>query len=333
MRRSCGAEAALSHTFDEVVSAVTLNAQNFGAKGDGAANDTAALQSALAAAGSFAKSATLFVPPGEYRFTMLDVPSGVTVAGVRGATILKPITNGTTQISRLRVLNAHDVTLRDFTIDETNPTVRTGVYGQISFDNVQRVRVDNVEVIGSSGAGMHAMMATDLVITGCVVHGTLADGIHIQRGSKNVTVAYNHVFDVQDDAIGFVSHAQATAGYCENIVIVGNTLGPSDPDGTGHIGSGIALIGAIGATVVGNTIRGTGSAGIRITSIDEGASGFALAGNILITGNRLYDVGKYTGGIAQQKEGIAIYNARNVNVVANSSTRRWHLASRSRRRV
>ena len=60
-----------------------VNARQFGAKGDGVADDTAALQSALNAA---EKSGPIcFVPPGLYRLQgALTVPAGVTLCGASG---------------------------------------------------------------------------------------------------------------------------------------------------------------------------------------------------------------------------------------------------------
>jgi hypothetical protein len=67
----------------EPPAASRVNARSFGAVGDGAADDTAALQAALEAA--VAKGPVCFVPAGHYRLDgPLTVPPGVTLLGASG---------------------------------------------------------------------------------------------------------------------------------------------------------------------------------------------------------------------------------------------------------
>lgn len=275
-------------------------------------DETAKIQTFLdAAAGQVA-----YFPPGTYTLTMVNGRTGTTIMGAgRGATTFVILGNDSSTNNRIKLYDISDVTLRDFTITETNVLRRVGSFGPISGSNVVRLKVENVEVDGSSGTGMHFMLMKELIVTGCYIHNTMADGLHIQRGSQNVIVSNNIINDNGDDAIGFVSHAEATAGYCMDIVITGNILGPTKTD---YIGAGIALIGIIGANVTGNQITGTASGGIRITSIGEDSEGFAVVGNIVVTGNRISTVGFYAGLVAGQlTSGIDIFNARNVLVANN----------------
>ena len=63
-----------------LVTASYVNARDYGAKGDGQADDTAAIQAALEAAAT--KGPVCFVPAGHYRLNeSLTVPPGVTLAG------------------------------------------------------------------------------------------------------------------------------------------------------------------------------------------------------------------------------------------------------------
>ncbi len=83
-----------------------LNVKDFGAKGDGQADDTAAFQKALDEA-AVSESQTVFAPRGHYRFEgPLNVPTGVTLKGVwesvpahnglRDRGLPKPTDDGTT---------------------------------------------------------------------------------------------------------------------------------------------------------------------------------------------------------------------------------------------
>src|SRR5258706_7600061 len=59
-----------------------LNAIDFGAKGDGIADDTAAIQQALNAAG--ATNGSVFIPQGTYLCSELKVPVGIGIHGLPG---------------------------------------------------------------------------------------------------------------------------------------------------------------------------------------------------------------------------------------------------------
>ena len=74
---------------------INVRYPEYGAVGDATANDTAALQAALTAAGvaaaSTRRAADVFIPPGDYKYsTVLSVPAGVNVKGSGGATRLWP---------------------------------------------------------------------------------------------------------------------------------------------------------------------------------------------------------------------------------------------------
>lgn len=258
----------------------------------------------------------IYFPPGTYRCVNPAPKTGSTVYGVRGMTKFELIGNGLSNgMARMKLYDVNNVTLRDFSIGEVNVTGRTGTFGCISSSGAANILIDGVEVTSGSGTGMHFMSTDNLKIINCTVRNTQADGIHMQRGMSNVFIDSCRVYDNGDDAIGFVSHAQATAGYCTDLTVNNCILGPTKTD---YIGAGIALIGCIGATITGNTIKGTASGGIRITSIGEGSAGFAVVGNIVITGNRITDVGFYAGAVSGQlSSGIDIFNARNVLIASN----------------
>jgi len=76
-------QALSSPEATQTTTAGRVNAREFGAKGDGVADDTRALQAALTAAAE--KGPVCFVPPGHYRLNgSLIVPPGVTLQGASG---------------------------------------------------------------------------------------------------------------------------------------------------------------------------------------------------------------------------------------------------------
>jgi hypothetical protein len=148
------------------------------------------------------------------------------------------------------------------------------------------------------------------------IHDVKADGIHFQRGSEDCTVSNSVIERTGDDSIGFVSHGYTLYGYCRNITITGNILGKHT---AGAPGSGVALIGIIGATVSNNIIQGSALSGIRITAFFNASEGDAVGGNIVVTGNDIANSGIYSGPALPGAvlDGISVYNQRNVKVSNN----------------
>jgi hypothetical protein len=76
---------------DRTASGRTLDVRKYGAKGDGEADDTAAIQAAIDAAGR--DGGTLVFPPGTYLVTSVGLRAGVRYSGY-GATIRRPPRQG-----------------------------------------------------------------------------------------------------------------------------------------------------------------------------------------------------------------------------------------------
>ena len=84
----------------------------YGARGDGATDDTAAVQAALNA------GVDLHAPPGTYMVGTLNVPSGTVLTGAgRGATVFRRINNAPNDGLFSLASNANDVELTSFTLD------------------------------------------------------------------------------------------------------------------------------------------------------------------------------------------------------------------------
>jgi hypothetical protein len=293
----------LSATYEPVV-----NVRAKGIKCDGT-DETTALNAMLAGGGHF------FFPAGTYKFTSLTPASNTVIQGIPGATILAPIGNNTTQNARVQINSVSNVVIRDLTIGETGVVGRIGNYGPISGNGSTDIRIENVEVNASSGTGMHFINCRKVTVDGCWVHGTMADGIHFQRGSSDCSVSNCLVENTGDDSIGFVSHGYTIYGYCKNITITNNTLGRHT---AGAPGSGVALIGIIGATVSNNIIVDSALSAVRVTAFFSGTEGDAVGGNIVIADNLIMNSGIYSGGGGGVvTDGISIYNQRNVKVSGN----------------
>jgi hypothetical protein len=93
--RAVQGEAA---TPDNLCPVDALNVRDFGARGDGTADDTEAFQAALSAAST--RAGVVFVPAGQYRLKgSLDVPAGVTLEGTWRGPHTSHLSIGTTLLS------------------------------------------------------------------------------------------------------------------------------------------------------------------------------------------------------------------------------------------
>jgi hypothetical protein len=80
--QALGADSFFTQRLDDP-KAVTLSAEKFGAKGDGVADDTAALQAAINAVQESTRKGVVFIPEGRYRLTKLVyVWNGIRLVGV-----------------------------------------------------------------------------------------------------------------------------------------------------------------------------------------------------------------------------------------------------------
>src|SRR5438552_10740284 len=98
-------------------SAQAADVRNFGARGDGVANDTAALQAAIDAAGA-AGGGLVAVPSGVYMVDPLALRTGVALVGDGvGATVMRLRASAVEHNDMLHALDTQRVSIRSMTVD------------------------------------------------------------------------------------------------------------------------------------------------------------------------------------------------------------------------
>ena len=131
-----------------------LNVKSFGAKGDDATDDTAAIQSAIdqAAAGN---RGTVFFPPGTYRISSsLVITNQLSLMGSsHGGTILK----ATSSITMIKMENGSEVhDMRLIGNDRTSAnSIAIKIGGNVSYPNVQAV-IKNVMLMTGHYYGIYS---------------------------------------------------------------------------------------------------------------------------------------------------------------------------------
>ena len=142
----------------------------YGAKGDGVADDTVAINTAIAAAVADQAGGTVFLPAGTYKTTsVLVLPAGVTLLGSGPESVLKPVV----------------------TVADVHTGYKSGItVGRGGNASVCSLKIDGnsllgvgLEISGYDDGQIQNFLARDVWITGCVVAGVVIAG------------GYRHTFD------------------------------------------------------------------------------------------------------------------------------------------
>lgn len=191
-----------------VLPAVTVRSVlEFGAVGDGVADDTVAVQRAL---DSVRSGEVLQFPAGRvFRHT------DVLVVRVPGVRVTGPGTLLATNETRSAVfVNADGVRLDGgLVLRMALTTQRYHAYEQMKLRIGRRagVSVQDVLVDGSAAAGVYVGGASGFSLVDLSVRNTRADGIHMTEGSRDGVVTRPTITNSGDDGVAVVSYAADTA--------------------------------------------------------------------------------------------------------------------------
>lgn len=163
-----------SHTADGATKGVApaFNVKDFGAKGDGATDDTAAINSAIQAA---AGGGIVFIPQGVFIADPgvgIILANSVTLQGAGHGSVLK-VKNGSNVLNNfVKAELKSNITIRDLQIDgnranqssSDSQAVHYGIYIATS----PNCRVQNVWVHHTTGVGVHIYNSAGTTVTNCV---------------------------------------------------------------------------------------------------------------------------------------------------------------------
>ena len=194
-------------------SGIVRTPEQYGAVGNGIADDTTALNNVIAACNA---GDTIAIVAGKiYRHTAsLSInKAGITIKGYG-------VIYGSAEATSGVWISADNITIdgvtfrvgpttqRWQTIDQHKLTLNTSVSGAI---------VRNVIIDGSAGAGIFVYGATNYVISDVIVRNTRADAIHNTHGSTNGLIQRPIVRNPGDDGVAIVSYEDTVIPPCSNI--------------------------------------------------------------------------------------------------------------------
>ncbi len=217
---------------------ITVNVKDYGAVGDGATNDTTAINSAIAALTSYS---ALYFPSGNYLVTLgsitaLDSVNYVTIYG-EGARLYSSTTGASGNGLVVNSTCSH-IDIRDLAI------------------------VGSATVRGN-GVGVR-LYSSYSSITNCYISGVSDFAIHVSNDSSS----YNLGTRVENNTIVAPLGDGVHIGAAQDFVVAGNTIRDTGDDGIGIIADDASFIPSRGV-VSGNAIYNGGSDGIRSTEADD----------------------------------------------------------------
>jgi len=318
------------------VAAASLNitAAPYFAKGDGLTDNTAAINQALGDAAASTPRRNVYVPLGTFIHSGVLHIRGVTLSGAGGGTVIQ----ATNPSEGACELSGKDSGIQNCTLvspaakDRMNSSHSAAicVNGATKF-TINKVNVGAEGMMGAASAGILCAdrASSQGVITGNRILNTLADGIHLTAGAKDIQVSGNTLTNTGDDMIAVVSYRK-DGTLVSGVRITKNVCVRQTN------GRGISVVGGNDVIIDHNIIQSSDAAGIYIASEDSydtfAPSNVQVIGNIIRNANQRHTVthgGIYVFGRAASENGAAVpYFARNITISGNTLTNTYYMGIR-----
>lgn len=267
--------------------AIPLSVKNFGAKGDGVTDDTAAIQAAFDYVNAQGGGA-VYLPSGRYR--KADTPgsqwtmySNTTLCGAGDSSVIFWDDKDTVPRSGNDLLacnNANNITFKDFKIEGTALTYtnETNQKQTLTGSVIDGLRIENVTIEKVRYMATAFSYAKNVVMSGNRLDYVVRDGLRCTN-SDNVVITGNTLRRVADDAVALHSLDAATTPS-SGFIVSGNTF-----EGC----QGIKILGAKAASITDNVMRRTIRGPIDIRLPGSGAEGNTPQFSINVSNNVITD--------------------------------------------
>jgi len=265
---------------------VLKDAFYYGAKCDADANDTAAFQAYIDAAGP----GVVEVPAKRTCVvSSLNLPSGTYLrGGGMGSSVLKLGSNigSGGAAGMLTLASASHVTISDLTLDGNRSTFSStnnnAIYGPASGSGLSDIAIDRVEVKSPAGAcalilgPSSAVRDSRIAVRSSYLHDCGYHGVITQGYVDHVSYSHNQVFnwgELVANSVGLVCGRYAT-----DCLIDGNQVSGDLVNETGPSSHGISLDNCANGNVINNYVTSTIGYGIEVGE----CSGVTVGHNVII---------------------------------------------------
>ena len=293
-----------------MITGASVNVLDYGVVGDGVANDTAAIQSAVAAIKT-AGGGTLYFPKGTYKVvfpaglsaysSLFALPSNTAVVFATGAQMNASAVTGSNLFASV------------FGVDKTALPVTN-----LRFENIKiaQAAAGGGQELGQaitleSGADSPASSISDVVINGCSFTDFGSAIYVLQRTSVGASERQvNNVTITNNFGEGNLSFITADG---DGMVIDSNIARGLKPDPTGSYDA-VSIHSGANISVTNNDFSYYGEFGVNVRNSPENLCG---SSNITITGNVIHSILNKCVGISLAA-GETVYGIRNVVVSGNN---------------
>jgi len=259
----------------------SVSVKDFGAVGDGVADDTAAIQATITASGY---GGCVYIPKGTYKInSVLNVPavvsnsSGVSFIGDGVASIIKAGASGMTAIFNITGTNAKFTNIK---IDSNSTDVTSGFYVNIFGNADVACTIQECTILGFP-VGILATGQNHYIENNFFQNNTRH--IKFSNDGRNSSISGNYMIGGSFGIVFDKSTQQA-----EGTRIVNNTI-----LATVGSGAGIQILAGLEITIIANIIDQTGSSSPAIQinpSSGNTASSIKIIGNWIAAGQNSYGV-------------------------------------------
>ncbi|MEN0040858.1 MAG: TIGR03808 family TAT-translocated repetitive protein [Pseudomonadota bacterium] len=244
----------------------SLDATSFGVVPGNGDDQSAALKRALERAS--AEDKAVFLPPGIYGVSNLELPVRTRLIGISGATRLVYTGGG----AMLTATGCERVEISDVSFDGANRPLADELGALLLARACPRVALENCAFAGSAGAGI-MLEASGGRVHHCTISGAASIAGIYAVGSTGLSITDNEVRDCADG--GILVHRWDIGE--DNTIIAGNRIKRigARSGGTGQYGNGINVFRAGGVNISGNHLKDCAFSAIRSNS----GSNVSISGN------------------------------------------------------
>jgi uncharacterized secreted repeat protein (TIGR03808 family) len=208
----------------------------------------------------------VFLPPGHYQLSNIELPENVQISGVPGATRLIYSGDG----SFIRSIGAKRITLSNLVIDGANRWLADGQPGLMTFQQTAKLSIENCEILGAQKFAIWAERCKGRIMDNAI-SGAAESAVFAVECSE-FSIRDNEVNDCGNG--GILVHRWAK-GF-DGTIVTGNRVSRirANAGGTGECGNGINVYRADGVQIANNyvtdcaftAIRSNAGSNVQITS-------------------------------------------------------------------